>query len=115
MKAKSGESAQLVDQLAKTAHEMIDRVQERAAQMEENIGKQSKETGKRVVAGIEREVSGLEKYIEENPMMATMIAFGIGAFASRIIKASGMTRPEAVSAKSASSKKTEEASIGEAA
>ena len=115
MKGASRESVQLVDQLAKTAHEMIDRVQERAADMEQSFSKQSKETGKQVVAGLEREVSSLETYIEQNPMMAAVFAFGIGAFASRFIKATGVTPPKAASAKSASSGETKKASISKAA
>ena len=115
MKGASKESVQLVDQLAKTAHEMIDRVQERAADMEQSFSKQSKETGKQVVAGFEREVSSLETYIEQNPMMAAMVAFGIGAFASRFIKATSVAPAKAASAKSASSGETKKASIGKAA
>ena len=107
MKKKSSESSQLVDQLAQTAHEMIDRVHERATKMEEDIGKQSTEKAKSAMAGIEREVGNLEKYIEENPMMAAAIAFGIGAFASRVLKT--------VTAPPASSEATEEAGISEAA
>lgn len=115
MKSKGGETSQLVDQLAKTAHEVVDRMHERAAEMEQSISKQSQETGKQVVAGLEREVSSLETYIEENPMMAAVVAFGIGAFASRLMKATAMAPPKAASAESASSGAKKKASISKAA
>jgi ElaB/YqjD/DUF883 family membrane-anchored ribosome-binding protein len=114
MKKTSRESQQLVDQLAATAHGMIDQVHERAAMMEKSIGTQSKETSKRVVAGIEREVGGLEKYIEENPMMAAVFAFGLGVFGSRIMKA--MNTAEATGITEAQqTKETKKSSVSKAA
>jgi ElaB/YqjD/DUF883 family membrane-anchored ribosome-binding protein len=114
MKSKTKESVQLVDQLAKTAHEMIDQVHKRAAAMEESIGNQSKETGKRVVAGIEREVGGLEKYIEENPMMAAVFAFGLGVFGSRVMKAMNTAAATGIT-EAEQTKETKKSSVSKAA
>ncbi len=103
MKAKT-ESSPLFDQLAKTAHYMVDRVHERAVKLEANVTAQSKQTGELAVASMQREVTSLEKMIEQNPMMAAMVAFGLGAFASRVMKptASGTATPKSAKATKAS-------------
>lgn len=86
MKEVTSESSLLVEQLAKTAHEMVDRMHERAVKVEADLGKQSKETSEQIMTGIERQVSGVEGFIAGNPMAAAAIAFGLGAFGTRIFK-----------------------------
>jgi len=109
MKGKA-ESSPLFDQLAKTAHHMVDRVHERAVKLEANVTAQSKQTGELAVATMEREVTSLEKVIEQNPMMAAMVAFGLGAFASRVLKSAGTCTAAAPKAAKAT-----KASVSEAA
>ena len=111
MNEKTSNNSVLVEQLAKTAHEMVDRMHERAAKMEADLGKQSKETGEEIVAGIERQVSGLEGFIAENPAVAAAIAFGLGAFGTRIFQSLDMPS----SGKPVSSKETPEVSVEKAA
>lgn len=87
MSKKTSESLQVVDQFAETAHGLIDRLRERALDMEADFEKRQKEGSEAVVAGMERQVSMIEKMIEENPMVSAMVAFGFGAFATRVFKA----------------------------
>ena len=86
MNANSTDNSRLVDEVAKTAHEMIDRIHDRAVELEQNLGVRSRESGERVVEGVERRVSGIESYIAENPAMAAAIAFGLGVCATGLFK-----------------------------
>jgi hypothetical protein len=86
MKASSSQNLELVDQLAKTAHYMVDTMHERAVKMEGDLTKQSKETGDYIVAEMENRLSALEGFIANNPMAAAMVAFGLGAFGTRLFK-----------------------------
>lgn len=115
MKGKA-ESSQLFDQLAKTAHQMVDHLHERAVKLEANATEQSKQTGEAAMAGFEREVTKLEQYIEQNPMAAAMVAFGIGAFASRAMRPTAKGPAAAVAAALAPKPaKTTKAKVSEAA
>ena len=86
MNAKCTDSSRLVDEVAKTAHQMIDRIHDRAVELEQNLGVQSQESGERLVAGVERRAGRLESYIAENPAMAAAIAFGLGVCATGLFK-----------------------------
>jgi len=109
MNASSSQNLQLVDQLAKTAHYMVDSMHERAVKMEGDLTKQSKETGDQIVAGMQSRMSTLEGFIADNPMAAAMVAFGLGAFGTRLFKSmeTGWVQP--------APEVTEEESVSEAA
>lgn len=116
MNASKSESLQLVDHLAKTAHEMVDNMHERAVKMEGELTKQSKETGDQIAAGLESRMGKLEGYIADNPMAAAMIAFGLGAFGTRMFKSvdtAGWAKQ--VSGGAAPGKKAGKASVSKAA
>jgi len=115
MKGKTSENSQLVDQLANTAHEMVDRMHERAVKIEADLGQQSKETSEQVMSGIERQVSFLESFIAENPAAAAAIAFGIGAFGTQVFKSLDLKPSAAGPVESASSEETPEVSVEKAA
>ncbi len=86
MNAKCTDNSRLVDEVAKTAHEMIDRIHNRAVELEQNLGVQSKESGERIVADVDRRAGRIESYIAENPAMAAAIAFGLGVCATGLFK-----------------------------
>lgn len=85
MNDSANTNVQLVDQLASTAHEFINRLQARATEMEVEFGKQSQQSGDQFLAGVDAGMVNLQKMIRENPMMAAAIAFGIGVFATRVL------------------------------
>ena len=115
MTDKTSDNSMLVEQLAKTAHELVDRMQDRALKMEADLGKQSKETNENIVAGIERQVDGIEGFIAGNPVAAAAIAFGLGAFGTRVFKSMDFTPSAASPVESAPSKKTAKVSVKKAA
>jgi ElaB/YqjD/DUF883 family membrane-anchored ribosome-binding protein len=86
MKATSSGNVQVIDHLAKTAHEMVDNMHARAVRMEGELTKQSKETSEHIAAEMETRMSKIEGYIAENPMAAAMVAFGLGAFGTQVFK-----------------------------
>lgn len=88
MSEKTGQSVQFADQLAKTAHSLIDDMQGRMVTMEKEFESRQKEGAQAVVSGVESRVKTLENYIEKNPAMAAAVAFGIGVFATRFFKGS---------------------------
>jgi hypothetical protein len=97
------------------AHEMVDRMHERAVKMETDLGKQSKETSENIVAGIERQVSGLESFIAGNPAAAAAIAFGLGAFGTRIFKSMDLKPAAATPVEAAPTEEKPKASAKKAA
>jgi len=115
MNEKTSDSSLIVEQLAQTAHAMVDRMHDRAVKMESDLGKQSKDTSEQIVAGIERQVSGLEGFIAENPAAAAAIAFGLGAFGTRIFKSMDLKSLAASPAEPVSTEETPEASVEKAA
>ncbi len=83
----SGKNAELADQLVGTIHEFVDRLHERAAGIEKVAGKGSMPNiSERASAKIDKEVNRLQGFVEKNPMMAALAAFGFGAISTRILK-----------------------------
>jgi len=113
MNDNTSQNSLLVDQFAKTAHEMVDRMQERAVKMESDLSKQSMETSDNIVAGIERQVSGLEGFIAGNPVAAAAIAFGLGAFGTRVFKSIDLTPSAATPVESTPSEEKPKAKVEE--
>jgi hypothetical protein len=111
----TNENSLLVGQLAKTAHEMVDRMADRAVKMEGELGKHSKETSEQLVARIDRQVSGLESFIAGNPAAAAAIAFGLGAFGTRIFKSIDLTPSAATPVESTPSEEKPKAKVKKAA
>ncbi|RKX38609.1 MAG: hypothetical protein DRP64_15460 [Verrucomicrobia bacterium] len=85
--APSAKNAELANQLVGTIHEFIDRLHERAAGIEKIAGKGSMpDISERASAKIDKEVNRLQGFVEKNPMMAALAAFGFGAISTRILK-----------------------------
>lgn len=108
-------NSMLIEQLAKTAHDLVDHLQVRAVKMEADLGKQSKETSDQLVAGIEHQVNGLESFIAENPAAAAAIAFGLGAVGTRVFKSLDLSQFGARPVESVSSEEPTEVSVEKAA
>ena len=115
MKASSSENLQLVDQLAKTAHDMVDSMHDRAAKMEGEFSKQAEDTSEHFAAKIESRVNNLENMIADNPVMAAAIAFGLGAFGSRVFKSIDLTPSKTSPVESVPSEEKPKASAKKAA
>jgi len=105
----------LVDQVAKTAHEMVDTMHARAARMEEGLSNRSKESSQRVVAGFERKATRIEDYIEANPVMSAAIAFGLGVCATRLFKTMDIAPPGIAPAQAVPAEENKETGVDEAA
>lgn len=86
MKANTSEPSRMVDEAAKSVHETIERIHKRAASMEDGFSSRVKVPGERVVARFQHKMNSLENYIEANPFMSAVIAFGVGVGASRMFK-----------------------------
>ncbi len=93
MKANTSEPSRLVDQAAKTVHETIERVHKRAAKMEDGFSSRAKGPGERIVARFQSKMNTLESYIEANPVMSALVAFGVGIGTSRLFKAMELMPP----------------------
>ena len=115
MKDNTSETVTLVDQVAVIAHEMVDRVHERATEMEDSLSKKSQDSGERIAVEIERGASSLENYIEANPVIATAAAFGLGIFATQLFKTVGVAPSGTDSAEATPSVETQEATVSKAA
>jgi ElaB/YqjD/DUF883 family membrane-anchored ribosome-binding protein len=108
--------SRFVDQAAKTAHETIGRVHGRMAKMEEGLGGRVEASSEQLIARFESRAQAFGKYIEANPVKATMVAFGIGMWASRMFKAMEHVSPETdPGAKAAPTGKAQEPEVGKAA
>lgn len=94
MNEQTNETVRLIDLFAKTAHDIVDRLQQSAVSIESLISRQSEETGKRVKTEIAREASELEKYVEENPAVSAVIAFALGVAATRVMKSKESAEPQ---------------------
>ena len=92
--SKSSKTPRLVDKAAKAAHETIERLHERVGSTEKGPANRTSGSGGDVMATFERRAQALGNYIEANPVKAAVIAFGIGAWASRIIKVMEPMLPE---------------------
>ena len=116
MDANTVDVSRFVDKAAKTAHATIERVQGRVAKMEEGLGDRVEASSDRLIARFESRAQAFGKYIEANPVKATMVAFGIGMWASRMFKAMESVSPETdPGAKAAPTGKVKEPEVGKAA
>jgi len=86
-KIPSQENLELAEHFAGTIHAFVDRLHERAAGIEKVAGKRSTpDISERAMAKIEKEVNKLQGLIEQNPMMAALVAFGFGTISTRIME-----------------------------
>jgi hypothetical protein len=78
---------ELTDYFAKTVHEFVDRLHERAAGIEKMMGGgASIALDEMAMDRIDREVDRLQGFFEKNPTRAALMAFGVGAIASRFLE-----------------------------
>jgi len=97
---------ELADYFALTVHQFVDRLHERAAGMEKFVGGDSQMAlNDMAMAKIDREVNRIQEFFEENPERAALMAFGVGAIASRFLNVAGpVVKPEPAEAKVTSAK-----------
>lgn len=116
MDAKTKDVSSFVDRAAKTAHGAIKRVQGRVGKVEERLGGRVEASSERLIAKFEDRAQALTKYVEANPVMSTVIAFGIGMWASRMFRGMEGVFPETdPGVKVAPGGKAPEAEVGKAA
>ena len=107
MDEKTGEKyAELADYFAQTVHQFVDRLHERAAGMQKVVGGGSQMAfNDMAMEKIDREVNRMQEFFEKNPERAALMAFGVGAIASRFLKApEAVVEPEPAEAKVTSAK-----------
>lgn len=87
MDEKTGEKyAELNDYFAQTVHQFVDRLHERAAGMQEVVGGSQMAFNDLAMKRIDNEVNRIQEFFEKNPERAALMAFGVGAIASRFLK-----------------------------
>ncbi len=109
----SSNVGRFVDKAAKTAHEKIEHMHGRVGSIEDRVGGKVEATTERVVAKFEERAKALGDYIEANPVMSTVIAFGIGMWASRMFRGMEILSPGPGA--TATTDKASEAKVGKAA
>jgi len=116
MDVKNVDVSRFVDQASKAAHERIERVHGRVAKIEEGLGDRVEASSEHFLAKFESRAQAFSKYIEANPVKATMVAFGIGMWASRVFRSMEHTGPDTdPGAQAEPAGTTQEPKVGKAA
>lgn len=83
----------VTERVAQTAHETIDRVQEKAGQIEDQLrdtaeraAERARESGDKAKMELQGTVKKLTGYIEENPLQSAAIAFAAGLVVSSLLR-----------------------------
>ncbi len=83
------ETVRLINQFAAAAHKVVDHLENSAVSLESVLDKRSEQATEGLKAGISKEAGNLQKYVEQNPGMAAMLAFAFGVAATRFFKSPG--------------------------
>ncbi len=84
---KTSDNVELADQFAKKIHGFVDRLQERAAGMEKVVDEDTAAMfSERAMAKVESKLDKFQSYVDKDPMKASLMAFGIGALSTRVMK-----------------------------
>ena len=111
MNEKTSDNVEMTDTFTETIQGFVELLQERAVGVDKIVADHSATiVSETVAAKIEPLVNKFQSYVEKNPMMATMMAFGMGAFSTQVLQGRGMTV-----AKEAPSDEPQEASVSKAA
>ncbi len=94
--AQTRQTVQLINQFAAAAHKVVDHLENSAVSLETVLEKRSEQATEGLKAGISKEAGNLQKYVEQNPGMAAMLAFAFGVAATRFFKSQsvGEAAPE---------------------
>ncbi len=107
---KTSDNVELTDQFADKIHGFVDRLQERASGMEKVVGEDTTAMfSERAMAMVESKLGKFQSYVDKDPMKASLMAFGIGALSTRVMK------KRAAKAELASSEEPQEAEASKAA
>lgn len=89
----AADTARVSDRAARTAHETIDRLHERAARVEDEIrssaagaADKAKQSGDQLAANFEGTARKLTSYIEQNPLTSAALAFAAGVVVSSLLR-----------------------------
>ncbi|RKX38607.1 MAG: hypothetical protein DRP64_15450 [Verrucomicrobia bacterium] len=110
---KTSDNVELVDQFAEKIHGFVDRLQERASGMEKVAGEDSAAMfSERAMAKVESKLDKFQSFVDKDPMKASLMAFGIGALSTRVMK---KRAAKAELVEEASSEKPKKAKVSKAA
>lgn len=89
---------ELTDYFAQTIHKFVDRLRDQAGGMEMLADRGSQvELKELAMEKIDREVNRMQEFVAKNPARAAVMAFGVGAVASRVLGGPGPSaKPEPV-------------------
>lgn len=79
----------VTERVAQTAHETIDRLQEKAARVEDQLrdtAERARESGEKATHEVQGTVEKITGYIEKNPLQSAAIAFAAGLLVSSLLR-----------------------------
>ena len=79
----------ITERVAQSAHETIDRVQEKAARVEDQLrdtAERARESGEKARTGVQDTLQKITAYIQQNPLQSAAIAFGAGVVVSSLLR-----------------------------
>ena len=110
---KTSDNVELADQFAEKIHGFVGRLQERATGMGKVVDEDSAAMlSERAMTMVESKIDKFQSFVDKDPMKASLMAFGIGALSTRVMK---KRAAKAELVKDASSEKPKKAKVSKAA